>query len=366
MRIDLSSIDREQFSVKEGVFCNIPAVLVTPALQGTQWNQSNKHLRSSIWSLEGELWSGGFFKFVNVGENPAHFPMPASLDSAVCVNKIDGSLAIFDSINGVFSCRSRGTFSYKTLDNAADFDHCIAKYPEIQTWCLCHPDCSLLCEITTPNQKIILDYGNEPDLTLIGVVDKTDYSLWSQKRLDILGELDLFIKRPRYFSFSSLDRLLADVKTWENLEGCVIYSGENQQVLHKTKADSYLRKHRFKERVSISNLLDLFFSYGKPTLSDFTARLTQDFDHECMELARDIATQITESYLQAKIDMALIENEVIHMRNWTRKDAAMRIQERFDGLARSVAFSVLNQKSVDDKMVRKLIEFHLDTNSQAS
>lgn len=360
MRIDLSNIDRQQFSVKEGMFCGLPAVLVTPALQGTQWTQANKHLRSSVWSLEGELLSAGLPKFTNAFENPEHFPMPKSLDNALCVEKVDGSLAVFDYVNNQFSCRSRGTFSCSTLENAGDWEHCMAKYPFIQSWCAYHPDCSLLCEITSPNQRIILDYGDEPDLTLIGVVDKTDYSLWSQKRLDVLGEMDIKVKRPRYFTFSSLDACLTDVAKWEGLEGCVIYSGADQ-VLHKIKTNSYLRLHRFKERVTLPNLTDLFFQYGKPTEIDFIARIEQDFDYECAKLAKELAIQITNAHLNAKIIIVLIEMLVNPLKELDRRDAALKIQELYEGLERSVAFNLLSGKGVDDKMLRKLMEWELES-----
>ncbi len=140
MRIDLTSIDREQFTLKEGVFCGVPAILVIPAVQGTKWVQANKHLRSSIWSLEGELLSGGLPKFTNAGENPEHFPMPSSLDNAVVVEKLDGSCAIFDYANTQFSCRSRGTFSCSTLDNIVDWDYCIAKYARVELWLRHNPN----------------------------------------------------------------------------------------------------------------------------------------------------------------------------------------------------------------------------------
>lgn len=358
MRIDLASIDREQFSLKEDVFCGVPAILVTPALQGTQWTQANKHLRSSIWSLDGELLSAGLPKFTNAGENPEHFPMPTSLDNAVMVEKIDGSLAVFDYANGQFSCRSRGTFSYVTLDNATDWTHCIAKYPLIQSWCCCHPDHSLLCEITSPNQRIIIDYGEEPDLTLIGVVNKTDYSLWSQKRLDIVAT-DLNLRRPRYFSFSSLDHLLSDVKTWEGLEGCVIYSG-NDQVLHKAKADSYLRKHRFKERATLPNTLDIWMAQGKPNLPIFKEALLRDFDHECYSMVETYAMEITSAAEQVNGRLQSTRDFVEPFRSVARRDAAITIQERIRAPYQGPAFTYLSGREIDDKQYRKLIEFSLD------
>lgn len=368
MQIDIASIDREQFTLKEGTFCGVPAILVTPAIQGTQWTQVNKHLRSSIWSLDGELLSGGFPRFTNAGENPEHFPMPTSLDHATVVEKLDGSCAIFDYVNDQFSCRTRGTFSYVTLDNAADFAYCMSKHPLIEKGC--PHGVSVLCELTTPNQRIVIDYGSEPQLTLIGAVNKHDYSLWPQYLLDEMSE-DLGLERPRYFSFSSLDHLLADVKTWEGLEGCVIYS---EVGLHKAKADAYLRAHRFKERVTFPNLLDIWFAQGRPNITTFKASLERDFDHECMLLGSTIAENICIAHtavqsriaqIKEHVDWKLIPIETVDQfatfmsKPLPRREAALAIQAAFQPPWTAVAFKLLDNREIDDKMLRKLIEHEL-------
>lgn len=356
MKIDLSTIDREQFILKEGMFCGIPAILVTPAMQGTNWTQSNKYLRSSIWSSQGELLSAGFPKFCNFLENPENFPVPKSLDNAICVEKIDGSLAIFDYVNGIFSCRTRGVFNISTLENAADFIHCINKYPKIKEYLYKHPNYSLLCEITTPNQKIIIDYGSEIDLTFIGLIGKSDYQLQSQVFLDLVSPV-IAVKRPRYFNFSSLDHLLSDVPTWKGLEGCVLYSSAG---LHKIKGEEYLRLHRFKERVSISNILDLWQIQDCPNTADFKANITRDFDFECLALAEPLAEQIGATWEMLKVKLSWIQLYVTPFRSRPRRDAALIIQKYIEKPFQGVAFNYLSNKQPDSKQIRKLMDVLLD------
>lgn len=358
MRIDLASIDLTQFNLKEGVFCGQPAILVTPAVQGTQWTQANKHLRSSIWSLDGELLSGGFPKFTNAGENPEHFPMPASLDHALCLEKVDGSCLIADYVNDQFSNRTRGTFNSETLDNAVDFTVALAKYPGVRQLAKWVPEVSWLYEITTPNQKIVIDYGPEVELTLIGAVHKSDYRLRDQDVLDSLALMHK-LRRPRYFTFASLDSCLADVAKWEGLEGCVIYSGPYRNTLHKIKADAYLRAHRFKERVTLPNLLDLFFAYGRPDLLAFLARIEGEFDYECSSSARPIVTQIDTAYTAVTSRYNLMEVAISPLRSLPRRDAALSIQANYTDVWRGAAFHLLDQRPLDDKTVRKLMEAEL-------
>lgn len=355
MQIDIASVDREQFTLKEGVFCGVPAILVTPAMQGTQWTQANKHLRSSIWDLEGNLLSAGFPKFTNAGENPEHFPMPKSLDGATVVNKLDGSLAIFDWAIDQLSCRTRGTFSYVTLDNAADFTQAIAKYPKIKTLAEHVPEVSWLFEITTPNQRIVIDYGPEIELTLIGGVNKRDYRLLGQDVLDSMAR-SYGLRRPRYFSFSSLDHLLADVKTWQGLEGCVIYS---EAGLHKAKADAYLRSHRFKEKVSLPNLLDLWEAQMCPDLPTFQAAIERDYDHECRLMADPMVIQICEAADKVKGILKNVCSMVEPLKVLSRRDAALTIQGEVGKPYQAAAFSMLSGKQVDLKQGRRLMEHEL-------
>ena len=63
MRIDLSTIDAEQFQIKPGIFCGLDAILVIPNHIGTKFTQANKIFSSSIWSKTGELLSASFPKF---------------------------------------------------------------------------------------------------------------------------------------------------------------------------------------------------------------------------------------------------------------------------------------------------------------
>ena len=171
MKINFADYDFTDFVLKEGVFGGMASKLITPIHIGTKFTQKNKIFRSSIWVADtGELLSGGFFKFVNFGENPENFPIPLSIDNCSFVEKIDGSLVCLDYVNGQLCMRTRGTFSYSTIDNASDFEYCLFKSPKIKEWLTVNSHCTLLAEITTPNLKIVIDYGSEPQFWLVGVV----------------------------------------------------------------------------------------------------------------------------------------------------------------------------------------------------
>jgi hypothetical protein len=170
MKIDLDAIDREQFMVHQHLLGGEVLWLVQPQHIGCKWTQLNKHLRSSLWSNDGDLVSAGFPKFTNWGENPDNFPLPTSLKNTVVVEKLDGSLLIVTKYKGQFILRTRGTSDASRLDNGAELELFRATYlpkliafvdathgADIETW-----NVSYLFEWTSPLQKIILNYGDTP------------------------------------------------------------------------------------------------------------------------------------------------------------------------------------------------------------
>ena len=355
MKINFKDYDLTNFHVNEGIFCGDYTTLVVPKMLGCNWTQDNKIFRSSIWDYEGNLVSAGLPKFTNFGENPEHFPVPKSLDNCIIVDKIDGSLCIMDYYKDTFSMRTRGTFSIDNAENVSDFHYCITKYPRIKEWIKQNSQHSLLCEITTPNQKIVIDYGAEPDFWLIGAVNKNDYSLMTQQELDNLSKL-LGVKRPDYYQFSSMDSLLESIKKMIGKEGCCLYS-KNQQYIHKIKSASYLIKHRFKSEATLENTLDLYFSYDKPSYQEFASKLTETFDYECFETVRGYASQVCDASKEVNKIIngfkSFIDNQLKSLS--TRKEQAQKVISSYSESNRSsMIFTLLDGKNLTTDQQKKL------------
>lgn len=346
----------ENFYVKENEFMGTSARLITPKISA-KWNKTNRIFRSSIWDMKGNLLSGGFFKFVNAFEKPEEFPLPVTLENTQCLTKYDGSLCIFDVINDILSARTRGTFSYKQLDNYKDFDYCILNYPMIFEWLRNAGEISVLTEITTPNQRIVLSYGDKPDLTLIGVVDKNNYSLWSQHEVDRLGKI-LGIKRPEYHNINNLDELVSYVKPRKDIEGICLYSN-NGQSIHKIKTDHYLKLHHLKSDISsFEKVVELFFSLDCPSYQIFYDTIKSTFDFELAEFAKENLQQVTILYQELTKTLKEISDFVLTLDGLSRKDAALQILEKYKGLS-SFAFNFLNKKQIENKdKIKKIIEWN--------
>lgn len=289
MKIEFSDYDLTGFITKHGMFCGVPAILITPEHIGVKFTQHNSIFRSSIWDLDGNLISASFKKFVNWGENTDNFPTPESLNKTTIVEKIDGSAVIIDYINGVLSMRTRGTFSVITMENAVDFELCLNKYPKISEWLKNNSNYSLITEITTPNLRIVIRYGDEPDFWLTGAINKDDYSLMTQTELDKLAK-ELGMVRPETYTFSTISDLLENVDKWKGKEGVCLYSNKDQTI-HKIKASDYLCKHRLKEEFcNFERVLDFYIAEGCPEFGNFQTRVSQVTDWEtATEIVGDIS-----------------------------------------------------------------------------
>lgn len=358
MKIDLNAIDKEQFMVHEHVLNGEVIYLVQPCHIGAKWTQANKHLRSSVWNTEGELVSAGFPKFTNWGENPENFPVPSSLKDTTIVEKIDGSLLIVSKYKGNLILRTRGTVDAFKLDNGHELElfkeqfNNSLKWQTPDTW-----NVSLLFEWVSPHQRIILNYGEQPEWYIVGIVNHHDYSLHSQKSLDMWGKNYQF-KRPVSYDFPSVEDLMKDVEAWKGKEGVVVYSGEGQ-VLHKVKGAWYLALHRMKESLaSIDKVIDVWYEQGEPTYAEFEKFIVDNFDWELFTQIRGDVSRICDAKIGVNAiisGMKLFVNETLKKLP-TRKDQAIKVIQSYGNTNRaSFVFKFLDGKTLDSEDRKKLL-----------
>ena len=360
MKIDIDKVDRTQFMVHHFHSLNGEIVhLIQPQNIGTKWTQDNKHMRSVVVNYEGEVISASFPKFTNYGENPEHFPVPNSLKHCTVVEKLDGSTLIVSKYNGQYILRTRGTVDASTMANGFELELFKEKilFPLAknignigETW-----EFSILFEWVSPINKIVLNYGDEPDWYLVGMIWHGDYELHSQSDLDDFAKQHN-LKRPATYTFSDVNDLLQNVEEWKGKEGVCVYS-KNDQSIHKVKSADYLIKHRFKSEATLENTLDLYFSYDKPSYQEFESKLTETFDYECFEMVRGYASQICDASKEVNkiVDgfKSFIDNQLKVLS--TRKEQAQKVISSYSESNRSsMIFSLLDGKTLTDDQHKKL------------
>jgi len=289
MKIDLDKVDRTQFMVHEHSLNGEIVHLIQPQHIGTKWTQDNKHMRSVVVNYDGEVISAGFPKFTNWGENPDNFPVPNSLRNCTVMEKLDGSLLIVSKYNGQYILRTRGTVDASTLANGHELELfktnilpklVDATYPNYKyidamqgdTWRV-----SILFEWLSPINKIVINYGDEPKFTLIGIIGHTEYDMVNQSGLDWLSK-HWGLERPVTYTFSDVNDLLQNVEQWKGKEGVCVYS-KNDQSIHKVKGAWYLALHHMKSELSnIEKVMDVWLEQGMPDYNTFYNYIFTTFD----------------------------------------------------------------------------------------
>ena len=362
MKIDFNNYDFSEFIIKEGLFCNISAKLIIPNFIGTKFTQKNKIFRSSIWDLNGNLLSASFPKFENYNVNLENFPPPKSLEDSSQVMKIDGSTYVVDYVNDTISVRTRGCFSYKDQSNFCDFEYCLEKYPLIKDYVKSNSNFTLVFEIVTPNQQIVINYGSEPDLYLIGRVNKLDYSLTKQSELDKISDI-IKVKRPIYYNFNNLEELIDNITKAQNVEGLCLYSN-NDQDIHRIKTNWYLLLHRMKDSLSsIDKVIDLWAELEYPDYTTFYNYLLNQFDINLVLQVQGYISKICKAGIETKKVLDFLCNFVQTLSGKSRKEQALAIQEKFgkSSVETTIAFILLNNKEITSKMMKELVYKQLNS-----
>ena len=356
MKIDLSSIDTEQFYVNQHIVDGKVVYLVVPKQMGATWTKDNLHLRSSVWDSDGNLVSASFKKFFNFGEKPELSPLPENLNGSVIVEKVDGSTCIISKWRGKFIIRTRGAIGVDAQPNASEIEILKQKYPKIfeyqsskDAW-----NFSIITEWTTPSNQIVIKHDNV-DFILIGYINHSDYSLMEQNGLDALAT-DLGMPRPSTYTFSSVEDLLSNVDKWEGREGVVLYCKGGQQLL-KIKAAKYLFLHRMKsELASLEKVMDLWIYQGYPSYTDFYNYILTTFDYELANYCQGNISNICDGYKEVLKIIEHMKMFVEPLKTLPRKDAAMKIISSYGETNRkSFCFNLLDSRELDGEAIKKLM-----------
>lgn len=357
MRVNLP-IKEGFFNINSVVFCGIDSYLITPQIDA-KWNQSNLFFRSLITDREGNILSSGFPKFFNYGEKPDCYPNPESFNDWRYESKIDGSLLIADFVNGIFSMRTRGTPSYSLQENFKDFELLPEKYPKVVEFLKENNHLSLLFEIITPNNVIVIR-SSQVEFYLIGAIDKNGMKVASPNSLTEIWRKIGPIPVPENYNFldtKNLAKIAESIKNWKGKEGIVV-SYNNGQNRIKLKSDWYCWIHKIKSKLnSESNLIEYYVDSEMPDFENFFKKIEEEFDFE-------IATQLEQEILKVSNAGRSVKECVANMvdfaesiRNFdSRKEQAEHIINSYGKHGRApFVFSILDGKKLEKNQLIKLI-----------
>jgi hypothetical protein len=346
----------EEFRITEHTIAGAPVVHVVPNFIGCKWDLSNLQFRSSVWDGE-KCISAGFKKFFNLGEKPDLYPpLPEDLKGVSCVEKIDGSCLIVSRYRDQVIARTRGTVDARRMENGHEIDYLQKKYPMAFDVPFGY---TYLYEWTTPTNRIVLDYGDEPQLFLVGAIENSTYRLETQEKLDELARI-LGVRRPRRYTFSSLQNMVETVAAFEEAEGVCAYYNDDQNIV-KIKGVRYLTLHAFKSQCTLDNLLDIYMTLRSslnfvPSLDGFFEYIERNFDYECAVQARPLMYSIVASAGLLEAEICFLRDVIERFQGSPKKDFALYVLEHHKPVS-AIAFHLWDKpgKPVADKILRKAI-----------
>lgn len=282
----LTKNDNTNFIVKEGTTCGEEVLLITPSnANNVQWTERNLDLRSIILDRQAadefilfyemnpdyvvlpKILSRGYPKFFNYFEEGQLKKCGVNFSEKDLINgiwepKIDGSCLLIDLIDGKLNARTRGNVNaFESFPESSDelnelLDKYIRNNPERNLIFSLLKKYTLIFEWTTPNNRIILDYGNKPELYLTGAIRKTwDRVMLSQCELDKLAATCGFKREKARMDIKTAGDI-EKLKQLKNIEGFCVYLQDGQTII-KCKTQDYLLAASAKSR-GLMNFYSLF------------------------------------------------------------------------------------------------------------
>lgn len=359
MKIDLSTIDTENFVLRETEIAGETCYLVFPKHVGCKWTKDNLIFRSSVWNSEGELISASFKKFFNWGEQPDLTYTPSDLKAkggCQIMEKLDGSTLIVSRYNGQTIIRTRGTTDATILDNGHEIALLRKKYSKffdmfesVKTQLV-----SVIFEWESPENRIVIKH-DELDMKLTAIINHENYTMFYQSDLDKYAEIHA-LKRPRVFNFNTIEEMKNAVEAFKGIEGVCVYCNNGQDI-RKLKGVEYLAKHRLKDELgNFDRVVDYYFTHGCPNYNDFYQSVVDTIDWETAEEIRGDISNIIDGMKEVELIRQHMLQFANNLKSVSRKEAAEKIIQAYGKTNRaSFVFRLLDAKELDEKDLKKLL-----------
>jgi T4 RnlA family RNA ligase len=287
------------------------------------WNEITLACRGLILDGDYKIVARPFQKFFNLGEFENQI---VPNDFFEVFEKMDGSLGVLYWIENKPHIATRGSFVSEQSQVATEMLH--TQYTDVIP--LLDKSKTYLFEIIYPENRIVLDYGNERKLVLLAIVD-TETGV--ETPLENIG----FEMVNRYDGLNDLSKLKELEEA--NKEGFVVKFKNGYRL--KVKFDEYQRIHRIITQVSTLNIWE-YLKEGQDLLP-ILDRVPDEFYDWVKITHAKLLDNFAEIEAQAKLDFKILED---------RKTTAIYFQTcQFP----SVLFKMLDQQPYD-QVIWKIIK----------
>jgi T4 RnlA family RNA ligase len=261
------------------------------------WNDWTLACRGLIMDKDYNIVARPFQKFFNLGELESESLIGGNIPPSgvrglfEVYEKMDGSLGILYWIDNQCFIATRGSFISEQAQVATEMLH--TQYAEVIP--LLDKSKTYLFEIIYPENRIVLDYGNERKLVLLAIID-TKTGL--ENELQDIG----FEVVKRYDGLNDLSKLKELEE--ENKEGFVVKFKDGYRL--KVKFDEYQRLHRIVTQVSNQDIWE--FLKDDKDFAPLLDRVPDEFYDWVKETKAQLLEKYSEIEAEAKKDFKVLEN----------------------------------------------------------
>ncbi len=308
-----------------------------PELPLTIWNYSQTTQYAGKWddvtlvtrglvtnNETGEVVARPFKKFFNLEEN-----RHTSTNEFEVYNKMDGSLIIAFYLYGSWVFASRGSFTSEQAKAASKLFY--KKYGDVGM----NIDTTYLFEFTAPWNRIVVDYSDGEQLTLLGGIKTNDGLEAPWYHLDSVSKLNAIPLVKKYdgiTDYTTLKGMIGD-----NEEGFVIKFSNGDRM--KIKGEEYLRLHRIMTGVSTTSIWEVMANGGN--MEEVLKDVPDEFYDKIKEVVGEIAVRfdnIRTDYIQYFTDIVF---------KIGREDRRRFAEEARRYNHSSILFAMLDEKDIN-------------------
>jgi RNA ligase len=225
----------------------------------SKWDDITLNCRGLVLDNDGNVIAKPFPKFFNYEE---HKPEDIPNENFEVYEKMDGSLGIFFHYAGEWHMATRGSFTSEQAIKGME----IAMRYNYDKFCV--PGFTYLFEIIYPENRIVVDYGKEERLVLLGIMNPKGEEVPYEEIAD--DGWDIVMKYKTWGE--GYDLLKEEIS--KDKEGYVIrFSGGMRM---KIKGEEYVRLHRILTNFSTKDIWEILKN-GEP-FEPFLERVPDEFD----------------------------------------------------------------------------------------
>lgn len=300
---------------------------------GRLWDETTLATRGLVTDMQGRTVAPCIPKFFNLAEPENDGVAIDDFDYAQ--EKLDGSLIHVFWYDNQWVCSSRGSFE---SDHAGWAQELVEKNANmLHRWST--PGVVFVCELIVPENRIVVDYGDEESLRLI----TTFTNLAGEWREYPAAGYDWPWSKVREFNLKTARNYLEQ----SGIEGVVLLDRDHNRA--KIKTDEYVEHHRIVTGLTTKNVLEHYMEHGS------VDKLLEVAPDEWYERIGDLAWSFDSAVgLVGTMIRAQYRNVLESLgKDFTRKDFAMIVKGQQNA---PFLFALLDGKDIYPMVQRKVFD----------